>query len=247
MFGIIGGRRSTRQREDLVLAATTTVVAVISVTIATQWFQGKESDSRASSRSATAVLPGQPLTLTGANTIGSRTATVAIIEFSDFQCPFCGLFARQTLPGLDRDFIQTGLVLFAFRNLPLTSVHPLAQEAAEGAICAGRQGKFWEMHDSLFGDQKHLDRGSILLRADALELRTSAFVACLDGGAADAIQEDHAAAEALAIDGTPTFFLGPVLSDGRVKIRNVLSGSQPLAQFEGALATLLAQFPATNK
>jgi protein-disulfide isomerase len=162
-----------------------------------------------------------------------------MIEFSDFQCPYCAVFARSTLPVLERDFIQTGRVLFAFRNLPLRSIHPLAQGAAEGAACAGQQGKFWEMHNSLFSDQRHLDQTSLLRRADAIQLHASTFASCLNGGATDVIQEDESAAQALGIDGTPTFFLGTLLADGRVRVLNVLTGARPVLEFEGSLTALL--------
>jgi protein-disulfide isomerase len=225
--------------EAWVLVVTVAAVIVVFALLADQWTRDARSGDRPPTSGEVRDLPTQPLSLIGAATKGSRTAKVAIIEFSDFQCPYCGVFARNTLPLLDRDFIQPGRVLFAFRNLPLTEIHPFAQRAAEGAACAGQQGKFWEMHDSLFGDPRHLDQGSILRRADALELRASAFAVCLEGNAATAIQQDEAAAQALAIDGTPIFYLGVLLADGRLNVLNVLAGAQPISQFEGALDGLL--------
>src|ERR1017187_3493654 len=84
------------------------------------------------------------------------TASLAIVEFSDFQCPFCGWYARDTYAELNREFITTGKVAYGFRNFPLEHAHPMALLAAETAACAGFQGRFWEMHDMLFSNQRAL-------------------------------------------------------------------------------------------
>ncbi len=81
---------------------------------------------------------------------GHRDAPVAMIEFSDFQCPYCGEYARTTYPELKRAFIDTGRLLYAFRNFPLDSVHPLAMPAAAIAACARNRGVLWQVHDGLF-------------------------------------------------------------------------------------------------
>jgi protein-disulfide isomerase len=94
-------------------------------------------------------LPTEPVSLDGAALKGSSSANIAIIEYSDFQCPYCAKFVRDTFPLLNRRYIETGKVLFAFRHLPLDNIHSLAHRAAENAECARQQGKFWEMHDAL--------------------------------------------------------------------------------------------------
>jgi protein-disulfide isomerase len=103
-----------------------------------------------------AAIP--PKALTQADGIAARTkgrpnAPVVIYEMSDFQCPYCRDFTLQTMPSVEREFIRTGKVRLTFINLPLTGVHRHAMAAAEVAMCAARQGKFWQVHDRLYQRQ----------------------------------------------------------------------------------------------
>lgn len=84
--------------------------------------------------------------------LGSANAPVTMIEFSDYQCPFCHSFWKQTLPQIKKDYIDTGKVKFVYRDFPL-NIHPMAEPAARAANCAGEQGKYWEYHDKIFGEQ----------------------------------------------------------------------------------------------
>lgn len=86
----------------------------------------------------------------GAYSKGSNDAKVTIVEFSDFQCPYCARFYSETLGQIIKDYVDTGKVRFVYKHFPLISIHPLAQKAGEAAACAGEQGKFWEMHDLMF-------------------------------------------------------------------------------------------------
>jgi len=183
-------------------------------------------------------LPPEPVSLEGAAIRGSRAAKVAIIEHSDFQCPYCGRFAREILPELEKGYVATGKVLLAFREFPLT-IHPFAEKAAEAAECAGRQGKFWEMHDRLFVKQQ-LDPPSLEAHAKALHLSPGVFDTCLAGEAADKVRQDTEAGKALLVTGTPTFFVGTIQPDGRVKVLQRVSGALPLAQFGAALDRIIA-------
>jgi protein-disulfide isomerase len=94
-------------------------------------------------------LPSEYIAMEGAHTKGSASAPAVLLVFSDFQCPFCGRFARETLSAIEREYVARGELLMAFRHLPLP-IHPQAIAAAQSAECAGSQGKFWEMHDELF-------------------------------------------------------------------------------------------------
>ncbi len=98
--------------------------------------------------------PGQPqrpmpasVSVAGAPVRGSQNAALTIIEFSDYQCPFCGRYISQTWPQLDAEYIAPGKVSYVFRDFPLEELHPDAFKAGEAARCAGEQGKYWEMHD----------------------------------------------------------------------------------------------------
>src|SRR3954464_13355916 len=100
---------------------------------------------------------------------GAATAPVTIVEFSDFECPFCGrLFP--TLKAVEN--IYLGRVRIVYRQFPLRRSHPQAEKAAEASLCANEQGHFWEMHDSLFGDQEHLTVPALKARAAQLKLDT---------------------------------------------------------------------------
>lgn len=85
--------------------------------------------------------------------IGNADAPVTIIEYSDFQCPYCEAFFTQTLSGIKKNMVDTGKVRFIFRNFPLSQIHPMAEKFAEAAECANDQGKFWDMHDTIFTKQ----------------------------------------------------------------------------------------------
>ena len=178
-------------------------------------------------------LPTEPVSVAGLATRGSETARVVMIEYSDFECPFCMRFARETLPELDRQFIATGKVRLVFRHLPLGK-HRFAQKAAEAAECAGHQGKFWPMHDRLFLDPKSLADEDLRAHASALGLDSPAFETCQAGLMADRVQSDSASARLLGVTGTPAFFIGTVETDGRVRIRQRLKGAQPIRLFAAA-------------
>src|SRR3989344_1487036 len=86
-------------------------------------------------------------------TKGDKNAPIVMLEFSDFQCPFCAKFWAETLPQIEKNYVDTGKVYFVYKDFPLSEIHPFAQQAAEAALCAGEQGKFWEYHDKLFENQ----------------------------------------------------------------------------------------------
>jgi protein-disulfide isomerase len=179
------------------------------------------------------IVPSEPLSLAGAAVEGDRKAPLAMIEYSDFQCPFCGTFARETLPQLREKYVTAGKLQIAFRHLPLPS-HQFARKAAEGAQCAGSQGRFWPMHDELFKNQQQLD--AVPLLAKRLGLDVAAFERCLTGDAENQLRADTTSAKVLGITGTPTFVFGVLQSDGRIKAFQTLQGAQPFSAFEAVLS-----------
>jgi predicted DsbA family dithiol-disulfide isomerase len=149
---------------------------------------------------------------------GPRDAAVTIVEFSDFQCPYCS----RAKPTLDRVRDTYGdRVRLVFRDFPLP-IHPLAPKAAEAGACAKDQGKFWEMHDRLFDQQQKLAVADLKQHAKELGLDAAAFDECLDSGrhAAD-VQKDAAEGARYGVTGTPAFFV-----NGRP-----LVGAQPYEGF----------------
>jgi protein-disulfide isomerase len=141
---------------------------------------------------------------------GSPDAPVTIVEFSEFQCPACGAYARDTFPQIDETYIKTGKVKYVSRDYPL-SYHENAQKAAEAGECAAEQGKFWEYHDKLFASQDALDVPSLKKYAADLGLDTAKFDACLDSGVmAEEVQKDFAEGNSYGVRGTPAFFVNGI-------------------------------------
>lgn len=173
---------------------------------------------------------------------GDRSARVTLVEFADYQCPFCARHFRATLPQLERDYIGTGKLRYVFRDFPLQSIHKEAFRAAEAANCAGEHGKFWEMHDRLFANQKSLGANQLGLHAEAVGLDGPEFERCLASGKyAAKIRRDMADGQKAGVRATPTFLVGLTEADGQmVKATTMLVGAQPYRVFQEAIEALLA-------
>ena len=183
---------------------------------------------------------GKPVALGSLATRGKAEAPLTIIEFSDYQCPYCKRHVDQTLPKLLADYVDTGKARYAFRDYPLEQIHPLAAKAAEAARCAGDQGKYWEMHDRLFANQKELQPEKLPSHAEALKLDVTAFRSCVDDGRyAARVKEDLQAGEELGARGTPMFVVG-TSGGGQVTTGVVIHGAQPIAVFKSEIDKLLA-------
>lgn len=152
----------------------------------------------------------------GAPVKGPGGAPIKLVEFSDFQCPYCARINPALAEVRERygDKLQV-----VFRQFPLRQIHPQAQKAAEAALCAGDQGKFWAMHDALFANQQQLGEASLKAKAGELGLDRARFETCLDSDAkAEAVQEDLEAGERAGVAGTPAIYINgrPVqLQSGR--------------------------------
>ena len=179
-------------------------------------------------------LPDEPLSLDLAPTKGQRTARVALIEFADFECSFCGSFALETLPDLEQRYIGGGKVLFVFRHLPLSRTQGDAVRAAEAAECAGLQNRFWEMHDLLFRRQGQFSAAELRKHASAIGLKVSDFNSCLNGDTSAKVKSDAELARRIGIFATPTFAVGVIDAIGRVKVVDVLVGGS-LVELSAAL------------
>jgi len=153
-------------------------------------------------------------------TLGSDSAKVEVTEYSDFECPFCASFATVQMPVIRQQLITTGKVRWRYRDFPLP-VHQYSRYAALAAQCAGEQGKFWEMHDQLFSNHQWAQTGknpASLFRdfARTIGLDVDKYDACVDGQRyAGRIQASVQEGEALGVRGTPSFFVGGQMFQGR--------------------------------
>lgn len=161
--------------------------------------------------------------------LGNKDAPVTIIEFSDYQCPFCGIFATQTLPQIKSKYIDSGKVKFVYRDFPL-EFHAEAKSAANAANCAAEQGKYFEYHDQIFHNQAQLGKDNYKLWAQELGLDVGQWVDCfLTNKFQDEIEHDIKEGKAANVQGTPTFFI-----NGEMMV-----GAQPYSEFEKAIENKL--------
>jgi protein-disulfide isomerase len=172
---------------------------------------------------------------------GKADAPVTIIEFSDYQCPFCGRFVKNTFPDIAKKYIDDGKVKYVFRDFPL-EFHKQAPKASEAANCAGDKGKYWEMHDKLFDNQSALTVDKLKQYAADIGLDTESFNACIDSGKhADEINKDLEDGKKATVSGTPTFFIGKSQSGKKEIAGKRMVGARPFSSFEQVIEQLLAE------
>jgi len=160
---------------------------------------------------------------------GPADAPITIIEFSDFQCPYCQRWHVQVWPKIQAAYGDK--VRLVYRDFPLYSIHPEAGPAAEAANCANEQGKFWEFHDLLFSGELTLGREAYLAYAERLGLKMQQFTTCLDERRYQGeVEDDYAYAVDLGINSTPTFFINGI----------ALLGAQPFEVFRQVIELELA-------
>ena len=171
--------------------------------------------------------------------LGAADAPVTVVEFTDYQCPFCKRFIQSTFPLLKREFIDTGKVRWIVRDLPL-GFHPNANKAAQAAHCAGDQGKFWEMRDTLFRNNANLGIEQLPGYAREIGLDGDAFDACLSSERHQAqIKQDSQEANRIRITGTPSFIIGKTAGD--TVSGQLVIGAQATAVFTAAIQRVLDQ------
>lgn len=166
--------------------------------------------------------------------MGDKNAPVTIVEFSDYECPFCKRFYDNTLPQLKEKYIDTGKVKFVYRDFPL-NFHKGARPAAIAAECAREQGgdeTYFKFHDLIFENQGSLNNDTLKQHADTLGLNTSEFNDCFDSQKyADEVDKDFADGKMAGVTGTPGFLINGQL----------VSGAQPFSVFEAIIENALKQ------
>lgn len=183
------------------------------------------------------------ITIDGAPFLGDADAIVTLVEFSDYDCPFCRRHKDQVMPDLVKNFVDTGKLKYVMREFPL-AMHPNAKGAAQAALCAGDQDQYWQMHDKMFANQRKLGVENLKAFAAELGLDTAAFDACLDDGKyAKQVSDDITAGGRMGITGTPAFVLG--LTDpedpNKARVTEFISGAQSLEKFSQVIEDLLKQ------
>jgi protein-disulfide isomerase len=183
------------------------------------------------------------LAVNGAGSIGSESAPVVIVEYSDYQCPFCRVWFNQSEEQLIQTYVDTGKVQFVYKDFPL-SFHPMAAPSANAARCAGDQGKYWEYHDALYAEQNALNAqggtvqytlADIKAWGKKIGLNESTFNACVDADTyASEIAENMAEGQTVGVGGTPSFVIGLRNETGQLVV-----GAQPYSTFQAALDSLL--------
>jgi protein-disulfide isomerase len=173
---------------------------------------------------------------------GEQDAPVTLIEYSDYDCPFCKRHAESVMPSLIENYVNTGKLRFVMREYPIDRLHPRAAAASEAVLCAGDQGQYWGMHDAMFADQKANTDEDFGRMAAGLGLDVEAFTACLGGDKfAGQIRSDIIEGQALGVSGTPSFVVG--LTDpedpDKVNVTKFIRGAQPLPAFQAAIDELL--------
>jgi protein-disulfide isomerase len=168
--------------------------------------------------------------LSGVNMLGSKDAPITIVEYTDYQCPFCQRFHLSAYPEIKKQYIDTGKVRFYSKDLPL-DFHPNALRAAQAARCAGEQGKFWEIRDTMGANPDKLDMGHIMSFASDLKLDTQKFQDCVNSDKyKEKVQADVAEAMRVGANGTPAFVVGK--STGNGVDGELVVGAMPFAMFD---------------
>jgi len=228
---------SASQTKNYLLPASILIAAVLisgSVIYSTGAKGGSNDSSNSNPNTPEAVSPK----ISSADVIlGDPKAPITMIEYSDFQCPFCGRFYSQTEPSLKEQYIKTDKVHFIYRHFAFLG--PESKAAAEAVECAKDQSKFWEYHDAIFNaeladgreNNGNLNRALFLTNAENLGLNLASFKACLDSNKyGQKVADDYSGAQALGVKATPTVFVNEVK----------IEGALPFGQFQQVIEQLLA-------
>lgn len=191
-----------------------------------QW--GDAENRRLEAAGGALVLPDTPLVLSVSDLKGDRRAAVLLIEYADFQCPYCAKATEETVGPLIRQFVDTGKIRLAFQHVVLEQLHPFAVDSAVAVECAGAQRQFWPMHDLLFRNQHRLHPDGLREMAGELGLDPGPFGRCLaDSAFRESVLAESNANKALGVVSTPTFVVATVVSEEGPTV-------VPVETFEGA-------------
>ena len=180
-------------------------------------------------------------TIRDAASSGSAGAPIVLIEYSDFECPFCAKHAGETYEQIHREFVSQGRVQYVFRNYPMERIHPSALVAARAGVCAAQQNRFMEMRSRLFASQKELASLNMSHAAVAIGMDGAAFASCLAETASGMLDVETREASRLGVSSTPTFFIGSRAADGAIRLITQITGARDYSYFKRGLDSALAQ------
>jgi protein-disulfide isomerase len=235
-------RLNVRAALDVFVTVAMGIAAVLLVWRLADGFREPPRKARAPAADAPTAeeLAAADLDVSNARILGSLSSEVALIEFTDFECPFCGRHAADTFKRIEQEFVTAGKVAYVVKHFPLDRIHASAIDAAAAAECAGAQGRFWDMHHVLFTRR--------LLNADWREFASDAGVGNLNAfddcmrepvSVRRRIEQDRADGARLGVASTPTFFVGKRLPDGHVRLTLRVQGAAPFDVFADALKRVL--------
>jgi protein-disulfide isomerase len=231
-------RRETKMKTSLPIALVSLTLLMQAVILYKQYTGGPARNTRQSPIRDAAS--GTLIDVTGLPSQGDMAAKVVLVEFSDYECPFCARHAAEAGPEVYKEFVATGKLRYAFANLPL-DIHPRAKPLAVAAICAGQQDRYWEMRDLLFAD-KPKSNEEIAGVAKKLGVNVTAFNQCLETpGPLKQIERDVRLAEELKLTATPAFAIGLIGGSGHVKVEKLISGALPFETFKKTIVDILAK------
>jgi len=214
------------------------VLATVLVIVSASLFIWRQFTPRAAASSRPQMEDVSGTIAADLSTLARGSGQLALVGFSDFECPYCGRHVRDVEPMIREAFVDTGVLRQVFVHLPLAN-HRHAMPASEASLCAEEQGKFWEMHDALFSDQKALDEKGLAESASRIGLDSETFSQCLaKGDAKVAIERHKRAAQDMKVQATPAFFLGMVQADGSILLKKRLNGALPFERFRAAIMEL---------
>lgn len=170
--------------------------------------------------------------------MGSSDASLVLVEYTDYQCPFCSRHAKNTFPQIKKEFVDTGKLRYVLKDFPLPS-HTQAKDGAEATHCAGEEGKYWEMHDLLFANMRKMSIKDLEGHAEKLGLNTKKFKACLDDDRyIKGIESDVAQGRSGGVTGTPSFLLG--FDNGKGVVEGlIIKGARSYESFKAQIEAQL--------
>lgn len=226
------------QRNSSRLIETGGIVVMVAVTVAMTWryFAVPFLDQRATAHGGL-VIPNASIPVKGPSE-GKQDADVVVLEFSDFQCPYCALFAETTFETLKQRYIDSGQVRFVFNQFPLEGIHRSALTAAIASECANRQQSFWPAHDALFRGRRETT-AVVETLAQRLSINREQFMSCRSSPEAlQSVRANIELGQRLNVTGTPAFFIGRSIGPDNMRVAKAFVGNISVEAFGKAIESM---------